>query len=102
MTDNINPVQFGKYTISHDDLRYRTIRADTARGTNIGYLMWEKPGEHNNMRPTITGVRVNKPQQHKGVAGAMLEHALQYEPNLQHQHALTPDGKRFAARYPLP
>jgi GNAT superfamily N-acetyltransferase len=101
MDEHLNPVQFGNYTIKHDDLKYRTVRADTPSGRNIGYLMWEKPGEHNGNRPTISSVRVSKPQQGKGVAGAMLEHALAYEPDLQHSHALTDDGKRFAQRHPL-
>lgn len=100
-SDHLEPRQFGNYTISHDPLKYRTVRADTPGGRNVGYLMWEKPGEHNNNQPTITSVRVSKPQQGKGLAGAMLQHALEHEPGLKHSHALTEDGKRFAERYPL-
>lgn len=101
MSDQLQPMQFGNYTVSHDPLKYRTVRADTPGGRNVGYLMWERPGEHNGNRPTISAVRVSKPQQGKGLAGAMLEHALAHEPDLQHSHALTPDGRKFAQRYPL-
>lgn len=101
-SDHISPEQFGKYTVKHDPLRYRTVVAETERGTNVGYLMWEKPGEHNSNRPTITSVRVGPKQRGKGLAGAMLQHALKHEPDLQHSHALTPEGRQFAKRHPLP
>ena len=100
MNPNISPVQFGNYTIAHDPLRYRTVTAQTPGGKTVGYLMWDKPADWNNHTPTISSVRVNKPQQRKGIATAMLEHARQYEPDLQHSHARTPDGRAWTQARP--
>lgn len=98
--EHLQPEQFGNYTIQHDPLRYRTVTASTKSGKNVGYLMWEKPGDHNDHIPTISSVRVNKPQQRKGVATAMLNHARKVEPTLQHGRALLPDGQAWAAKRP--
>jgi GNAT superfamily N-acetyltransferase len=97
---NLSPVQFGNLTIQHDPLRYRTVTASTPSGRNAGYIMWDKPGAHNGNQPTINSVRVSKPHQRKGVASAMLEHARQHEPDLQHSHARTPDGRAWAEARP--
>lgn len=102
---NLQPEQFGNYTIQHDPLSYRTVTATTKGGTNAGYLMWDKPDPNRLVvdptRPTISSIKVGTRQRGKGLAGAMLDHALKHAPDLQHDHALTPDGKRFAERHPL-
>lgn len=95
MTDHLNPIQFGNLTIQHDPLRYHTITASSPSGRNAGYLMWEKPGDHNGNTPTITSVKVSGQYRRKGVATAMLQHAREYVPDLQHSHALTDDGKAW-------
>lgn len=100
MTDHLNPVQFGKLTIEHHPTMYRTVTATMPSGRNAGYLMWDSPGDHNDNKPTINSVRVTKQYQRKGVATAMLEHARQYEPDLQHSHARTPDGRAWSEARP--
>jgi ribosomal protein S18 acetylase RimI-like enzyme len=98
--ESLQPQQFGKLTIERDPTRYRTVTATTPSGRNAGYLFWEKPGEHNGNTPTITSVKVSSQFRRKGVATAMLEHARQYEPDLQHSHALLPDGEAWAKARP--
>jgi GNAT superfamily N-acetyltransferase len=102
-TEHLQPEQFGKFTIAHDDTQYRQITARGPRGGVAGYLHWEKesPPGWPGRPPTILGVQVDEPHRGHGLASAMLQHALKYEPNLKHSHALTDDGKRFAKRNPL-
>lgn len=97
---NLNPQQFGRYTIQHDPLKYRTIEAiHNASGKKIGHLMWAKAGTEQEL-PTVSRVDVLTRHRRKGVASAMLEHARQYEPDLQHSHARTPEGQAWSAARP--
>ena len=102
-SDAVSPMQFGKYTIARSDVQPRQVVARGPRGGVAGFLDWEKanPPGWEGRPPQIGGVSVDKGHRGKGLASAMLKHALEHEPNLKHSHALTPDGKRFAARNPL-
>ena len=51
-------------------------------------------------KPTIYKVVVSKPMRRKGIASAMLEHARDIAPGLQHSHALSEDGAAWARARP--
>lgn len=100
---DLNAQQFGKYTIAAHPTKYRTVTASTASGKNVGYLMWSDHGTDKDLNrdvPAIDSVRVNKPQQRKGIASAMLEHARSIEPDLRHSVARTPEGKAWSEARP--
>lgn len=93
----LNPVQFGAYDIQHNPLKYRHVEAiHRSSGRKVGQLLWS---DHSDP-PTISNINVLKRHQRKGVASAMLEHARQYEPDLAHSHARTPDGRAWSAARP--
>lgn len=97
--ESLSPVQFGKYTIQHNPLKYRHVEAiHQSSGRKVGQLLWAKGTDDGP--PTISNIDVLTRHRRKGVASAMLEHARQYEPELAHSHARTPDGRAWSAARP--
>jgi GNAT superfamily N-acetyltransferase len=83
----------------------------TSSGRRVGYMTWFGPvGEgHRHVQgspdptlPAIHKVVVSGPQRRKGVASAMLEHAREIAPGLQHsgRQALSAEGAAWAERRP--
>lgn len=113
-SDALNPRQFGpggKYTTRPDG--YNQIAAvHTNSGRAIGRMNWHNtpigavghvskaglPIEPD--KPTIFKAVVSKPLRRKGVASAMLEHARDIAPGLQHSFALSEDGAEWARARP--
>lgn len=119
----LNPRQFGpggKYTTRALDLfdnpttsgNPRMIEAvHTKSGRRIGAMSWFGPagegsrhvqGSPDPMKPAIYKVAVSKPQRRKGVASAMLSHARDIAPGLQHsgRQALSEEGAAWARARP--
>ena len=101
-----NPVSGGhpKYVKSIETIH-------TKSGRRVGYMNWFGPageggrhvqGSPDPTKPAIYKVAVSKPQRRKGVATAMLEHAREIAPGLQHSgpQALSPDGAAWAKKRP--
>lgn len=85
-----------EFVLVHDPIRpYSGGRAigayvDTQHGRmEQGYLLWDSRG-------IITDVGVHKGYQRMGLATAMLAFAREFEPGLQHSHALTDDGQAWS------
>jgi GNAT superfamily N-acetyltransferase len=111
----LNPRQFGpggKYTTQPSSGGWNSIEAvHTKSGRRIGAMSWF-PGSKEGIRhvqgspdpskPGIFKVSVSKPQQRKGVATAMLEHARDIAPGLQHSgpQALSEEGAAWAKARP--
>jgi GNAT superfamily N-acetyltransferase len=99
LEQRLRPEQFGAYDIQHNPLKYRHVEAiHRSSGRKVGQLIWEKARE--DIPPTVASVDVLTRHRRKGVASAMLEHARQYEPDLAHSHARTPDGRAWTAARP--
>jgi GNAT superfamily N-acetyltransferase len=112
--DHLQPRQFGpggKYTTR--PYGYRGIEAvHTNSGRRIGAMNWfDTPigatGIQNKVgqtiepdKPTIFKVVVSGNMRRKGVATAMLNHARDISPGLQHSHALSDDGAEWARARP--
>lgn len=110
----MQPRQFGpggKYTTRPVGPRH--IEAvHTNSGRRIGAMNWfptpiGASGIQNKVgqtiepdKPTIFKVVVSKPMRRKGVATAMLQHARDIAPDLQHSHALSDDGAAWARARP--
>lgn len=102
---------FGKPAIGNPK-HARSIEAvHTGSGRRVGYMNWFSPvgegsrhvqGSPDPTKPAIFKVIVSKPQQRKGVATAMLEHAREIAPGLQHSgpQALSSDGAAWARNRP--
>lgn len=113
MSDEVlNPRQFGpggKYTTVPG---YNMIKAvHTKSGRGIGAMSWfsgdksgirHVQGSPDPYKPAIYKVYVSSPQRRKGVATAMLEHARDIAPGLQHSgpQALSPEGAAWAKARP--
>lgn len=121
--ESLNPRQFGpggKYTSRPVDLfgkpetyhpKYaKAIEAvHTNSGRRVGYLDWFEgdgsrhvQGSPDPSKSAIYKVHVSAPQRRKGVASAMLEHARDLRPGIQHSgpQALTEDGAAWAEKRP--
>jgi GNAT superfamily N-acetyltransferase len=113
----MQPRQFGpggKYTTRQPDDAFgsRMIEAvHTNSGRRIGAMSWFGPnrdglrhvqGSPDPEKPAIYKVVVSRPMRRKGVATAMLSHARDIAPGLQHsgRQALSPDGKAWAEARP--
>ncbi|HET7110208.1 MAG TPA: GNAT family N-acetyltransferase [Gemmatimonadales bacterium] len=122
----LSPRQFGpggKYTsrpvdmygnvVTGGDPKYvRGLEAvHTASGRGVGRMNWFGPageggrhvqGSPDPTKPAIFKVVVSKPQRRKGIATAMLEHARDIAPGLQHSgpQALSPEGAAWARNRP--
>jgi GNAT superfamily N-acetyltransferase len=116
----LNPRQFGpggKYTTRFLDWgrptttgRPTMIQAvHTKSGRHVGAMSWFPPageggrhvqGSPDPTKPAIFKIGVSKPQQRKGVATAMLEHAREIAPGLQHSTVLTDEGRAWAQARP--
>lgn len=121
--DSLQPRQFGpngKYTSRPIDLfnkpetyspKYaKGVEAvHTSSGRRVGYLDWHEAngtrhvqGSPDPTKPGVGKVYVSGPQRRKGVASAMLEHARDLRPGLQHSgpQALTGDGAAWSRARP--
>ena len=83
----------------------------TNSGRRVGYMSWfgaiggegrHVQGSPDPTKPAIYKVAVSKPQRRKGVATAMLEHAREIAPGLQHSgpQALSSEGAVWARNRP--
>lgn len=112
--DALNPRQFGpdgKYTTRPFRVGNGVEAVHTNSGRRIGAMNWTSTpigGASENKvgqpiepdKPTIFKVVVSKPVRRKGVASAMLDHARDLAPGLQHSYALTDDGAAWAKARP--
>jgi GNAT superfamily N-acetyltransferase len=100
--DNLSPHQFSaggrNYIVTADDTAYRTVVAH-AEGNKrpVGRLSWYKEG-NDNLSNKVANVDVVPAHQRRGVATAMWEHAKKLNPDIQHSHARTPDGRAWSAK----
>jgi len=124
-SEQLSPRQFGpngKYTTRalnmfgepetyHPKYASQVDAVHTNSGRRIGYLSWMSPvGEGNRhvqgspdpTKPAIYKVVVSKNMRRKGIAAAMLDHARDIAPGLQHSgpQALTEDGAAWAKGRP--
>lgn len=111
----MQPRQFGpggKYTTRVVGARH-VEAVHTNSGRRIGAMNWfptpisaprGRPSsaglEVEPDKPTIFKVVVSKPMRRKGVASAMLDHARDISPGLQHSYALSEDGAAWARARP--
>ena len=81
----------------------------TNSGRRVGYLDWFEgdgsrhvQGSPDPDKSAIYKTHVSKPQRRKGVASAMLDHARDLRPGLQHSgpQALSGDGSAWATARP--
>lgn len=118
--DHLQPRQFGpggKYTTrtgEYPGQRRNYVEAvHTNSGRTIGAMNWfdtpvgtggaitNKVGQTIEPdKPTIFKVVVSRNMRRKGVATAMLNHARDIAPGLQHSHALSEDGAEWARARP--
>ena len=125
--DNLHPRQFGpggKYVTrpldlydqplhpSSDPKYARLIEAVHANsGRRIGAMSWFPPageggrhvqGSPDPTKPAIYKVVVSRNMRRKGIATAMLNHARDIAPGLQHSgpQALSPEGAAWAEKRP--
>jgi len=121
-SDHLSPRQFGpkgKYTTRPIDMfgrepydvRYAkgVVAEHTGSGRRIGYLDWhEADGERHvqgSPDPNLAAIGhayVSGNMRRKGIATAMLEHARDLRPGLQHsgEQALSDDGAAWAKARP--
>ena len=111
-SDALQSRQFGsggKYTTQTGG-RYNYIEAvHTKSGRRIGAMNWF-PGSREGIphvqgspdphKPGIFKVVVSRPMRRKGVATAMLEHARDIAPGLQHSTVLSDEGRAWAEARP--
>lgn len=105
--DNLGP-QFHQYKrttyrIEPDPTWPRMLNAvHHNSGKTVGFLSWNNDAEHNpeHVKNTVHRVQVLKKHQRRGIASALLEHARQINPELQHSHARTPEGQAWSAARP--
>jgi GNAT superfamily N-acetyltransferase len=103
--ENLNPRQFGKYTVRPVAGQGRTVEAVVGKTERrVGAMTWEQ--EHKNRYtgevrpPTIFKVVVHQSHRRKGVASALLSKAREMEPGIQHSTALSDDGRAWAEKTP--
>jgi hypothetical protein len=100
--DHLSPTQFSAggrdYIIDHDPVWPRAVQATPVGNKKpVGRLSWYAEGT-DNLSNKVANVDVVPAHRNRGVARAMWEHAKQMNPDIQHSHARTADGRAWSAK----
>lgn len=101
-SDSLSPHQFragGRdYVVQADPLQYRVVTATPVGNKRpVGRLSWFKDNGGDNLDNKVADVFVHPSHRRRGLATAMFEHAQKINPDIQHSHARTPDGRAWTA-----
>ena len=100
--EHLSPTQFSAggrdYVIDKDPFQYRVVTATPVGNKKpVGRISWYSDKVDDNLSNKVAEVFVEPRHRRRGLASAMYEHAQKVNPNIQHSHARTPDGRAWTA-----
>lgn len=100
---DLQPMQFSgggrDYVIEPDPVWPRAVQATPVGNKKpVGRLAWHRDDIDDGMGNKVQSVFVHEKHRRRGLATAMWEQAKQMNPNIQHSHARTEDGRAWSAK----